>query len=60
MGFGDDAYRPAGADIMATASDIFEAAEMIVKMKEAQPIEWEMLREGQILFTYLHLAASEA
>ena len=60
IGFGDDAYRPAGADIMATASDIFEAAEMIVKMKEAQPIEWEMLREGQILFTYLHLAASEA
>ncbi|MBT5498569.1 MAG: alanine dehydrogenase [Alphaproteobacteria bacterium] len=60
IGFDDDAYRQAGADIMATASEIFEAAEMIVKVKEPQPVECEMLREGQILFTYLHLAADEA
>ena len=60
IGFDDDAYHQAGADIMATASEIFEAAEMIVKVKEPQPVECEMLRRGQILFTYLHLAADEA
>jgi alanine dehydrogenase len=60
IGFDDDAYRQAGADIMAAASEIFEAAEMIVKVKEPQPVECEMLRRGQILFTYLHLAADEA
>ena len=60
IGFDDDAYRQAGADIMATAPEVFAAAEMIVKVKEPQPIECEMLRRGQILFTYLHLAADEA
>jgi alanine dehydrogenase len=60
IGFDDDAYRQAGADIMATAAEVFASAEMIVKVKEPQPIECEMLREGQILFTYLHLAADEA
>src|SRR3546814_12789667 len=46
----------AGAQIVATATEIFAAAEMIVKVKEPQPAERAMLREGQILYTYLHLA----
>lgn len=53
----DDDYREAGAEVLGTAQEIFEKAEMIVKVKEPQPIECAMLREGQILFTYLHLAA---
>ena len=55
-GFADDDYIAAGAQIVGTAAEVFEAAEMIVKVKEPQPIERKMLREGQILFTYLHLA----
>lgn len=53
----DDDYRAAGAEIVATAAEVFQRAEMIVKVKEPQPSETKMLREGQILFTYLHLAA---
>ncbi len=53
---GDDAYRAAGAAIAATAREVF-AADMVVKVKEPQPSEWTQLRPGQILFTYLHLAA---
>lgn len=56
IGAGDDAYRQAGADIVDTAEEVFSTAEMIVKVKEPQPAEWARLREGQILFTYLHLA----
>ena len=52
--------RAAGAKIAASAADIFAEADMIVKVKEPQPVEIEMLREGQILFTYLHLAPDEA
>ena len=52
----DEAYRQAGASIAADAAAVFAWAEMIVKVKEPQPSEWVMLREGQILFTYLHLA----
>src|SRR5688572_28851128 len=52
----DDPYRKAGARIAASAAEVFAAAEMIVKVKEPQPEEWRQLREGQILFTYLHLA----
>ena len=55
-GFADDAYRAAGAQIVETAEEVFAAAEMIVKVKEPQAVERAMLREGQILFTYLHLA----
>ncbi len=55
-GFEDDDYRAAGAEIAATAQDVFAAAEMIVKVKEPQAAERKMLREGQLLFTYLHLA----
>ena len=52
----DDAYRSAGAEIAATAAEIFAGCEMIVKVKEPQPNEWVQLRPGQLLFTYLHLA----
>lgn len=53
----DDAhYHAAGAEIVADAATVFARAEMVVKVKEPQPVEIGMLREGQILFTYLHLA----
>lgn len=55
-GFSDDDYRAAGAGIVDSAAEVFATADMIVKVKEPQPIERKMLREGQILFTYLHLA----
>ena len=56
IGADDAAYVGAGASIVATAEEIFARAEMVVKVKEPQPNEWVQLREGQILFTYLHLA----
>ena len=52
----DDAYRAVGAQIAATAQEIFADCDMIVKVKEPQPSEWVQLRPGQLLFTYLHLA----
>ncbi|MDO6727573.1 alanine dehydrogenase [Cognatishimia sp. 1_MG-2023] len=55
-GFTDQDYVAAGAVILDTAADIFATADMIVKVKEPQAIERKMLREGQLLFTYLHLA----
>ena len=57
IGFDDAAYRRAGAEIMTGAAEVFAAAEMIVKVKEPQPDEVALLREDQVLFTYLHLAA---
>lgn len=56
IGADDEAYRAAGAQVVATATEIFEKADMVVKVKEPQPQEWTQLREGQILYTYLHLA----
>ncbi|GGA68749.1 alanine dehydrogenase [Neiella marina] len=56
IGFSDDDYRAAGADIADDAETIFARAEMIVKVKEPQAVERAMLRPDQILFTYLHLA----
>jgi alanine dehydrogenase len=56
IGADDDVYRAAGATIASTAAEIFATADMIVKVKEPQPGEWARLRDGQILFTYLHLA----
>ena len=56
IGAGDDAYAAAGARIVATGAEVFAASELIVKVKEPQPQEWPMLRAGQFLFTYLHLA----
>jgi alanine dehydrogenase len=55
-GFADADYVAAGATIIATAADVFAQADMIVKVKEPQAGERKMLREGQLLFTYLHLA----
>ena len=52
----DAQYVAAGAEMVATAAEIFTRAEMIVKVKEPQPVECAMLRPGQILYTYLHLA----
>ncbi|MBB5753326.1 alanine dehydrogenase [Prosthecomicrobium pneumaticum] len=56
IGATDADYRAAGAEIAADAAEVFARAAMIVKVKEPQPEEWSQLREGQILFTYLHLA----
>lgn len=56
IGFTDEMYVAAGARIAATAEEIFAEAEMIVKVKEPQPNECKMLRKGQTLYTYLHLA----
>lgn len=56
IGATDTEYRKAGAKIAKTAAKIFEKADMIVKVKEPQAVECAMLRPGQILYTYLHLA----
>ena len=56
IGLTDDMYRAAGAEIVPGAADVFSRADMIVKVKEPQPPEIGMLRSGQVLFTYLHLA----
>ncbi len=56
IGKTDDDYQQAGAEIRPQAADIFEQAEMIIKVKEPQSVERAMLRPGQVLFTYLHLA----
>src|SRR6202000_1830819 len=53
-------YRAAGASIAQKAADVFAGAELIVKVKEPQLAECQMLRPGQVLFTYLHLAADPA
>src|SRR3954447_734531 len=58
-GYSDDDYIAAGAKIIDTAEQVFRDAEMIVKVKEPLPPEYGLLRKGQILFTYLHLAASK-
>lgn len=55
-GFDNNAYEKAGAKILATADEIFETGEMIVKVKEPQPIECRRLTDKHLLFTYLHLA----
>jgi alanine dehydrogenase len=56
IGASDETYERAGATIAPGTEEVFRRAEMIVKVKEPQPSEWQRLREGQILFTYLHLA----
>jgi alanine dehydrogenase len=57
-GFEDDEYRAAGATVLADAKRIYNESQMIVKVKEPLPSEYDLLHEDQILFTYLHLAAS--
>ena len=59
-GYADDDYVKAGAKIAADAEAVFSGAEMIVKVKEPQKVEWEKLRPEHILFTYLHLAPDPA
>jgi alanine dehydrogenase len=56
IGMPDEKYRQAGAQIAANAAEIFARADMVIKVKEPQLSECAMLREGQVLFTYLHLA----
>jgi alanine dehydrogenase len=60
IGVDDAQYRAAGAAIAANAAEVFQQADMVVKVKEPQARECEMLRSGQVLFTYLHLAADPA
>ena len=59
IGAADEAYSQAGAQIASAAAEVFEKAEMIVKVKEPQPAEWVQLKPHHILFTYLHLAADK-
>lgn len=60
IGSSDDDYRAVGAEIAPDAASVFANSEMIVKVKEPQEVEWKMLRDDQILFTYLHLAPDPA
>src|SRR6201997_682454 len=60
IGIADDVYRSAGAAVVDTAAELFATTDLIVKVKEPQPSEIAMLRQGQVLFTYLHLAADKA
>ena len=60
IGATDEVYRKAGAVIADSAAEVFASCDMIVKVKEPQASEWVQLREGQILFTYLHLAPDPA
>src|SRR6185437_12080481 len=57
-GFTDDDYKAAGAKILPSAAEVFDRAEMLVKVKEPQPAEIGMFKPGQIVFTYFHFAAS--
>lgn len=59
IGFSDEDYRHAGAEVIESHADVFEAADLVVKVKEPLPAEYGLLRPGQILFTYLHLAANK-
>src|SRR5919109_4705983 len=58
-GFADEEYEKAEARVVGSAEEVFEAAELIVKVKEPIPEEYDRFREGQELFTYLHLAADK-
>jgi alanine dehydrogenase len=58
-GFGDDEYTAVGAKLLGTAAEIFDTAGMIIKVKEPLDPELKMLKQGHVLFTYLHLAGDE-
>ena len=58
-GFDDDSYVEHGARIGESAAEVYATADMVMHVKEPQPGEYEMIRPGQIVFTYLHLAANE-
>ena len=55
IGMTDETYRAMGADIVATLEQVYDA-DLIVKVKELQPAEYEYLKPGQLVFTYLHAA----
>ncbi|MDD4891912.1 MAG: alanine dehydrogenase, partial [Phycisphaerae bacterium] len=57
-GISDDEYRRCGAEIVATAEEVFQRAEMIIKVKEPQPKELTLIRPNQVWFTYFHFAAA--
>lgn len=59
-GFDDDSYVSHGAEIVATPQEIYQRAEMVMHVKEPLPPEYGLIRKGQIIFTYLHLAAAES
>src|SRR5512134_641460 len=58
-GFADDTYRAAGATLAPSAADVWQRADMIMKVKEPIEVEWPRMRRGQVIFTYFHFAASE-
>lgn len=58
-GFEDDTYLNAGAEVIDTAKEIFDRSDMVMHVKEPLPSEYELIRKGQIVFAYLHLAAAE-
>jgi alanine dehydrogenase len=58
-GFSNEAYQAAGAEIVATPAEIYARAKMVMHVKEPQPSEYGMIREGQVVFTYFHFAAAE-
>jgi alanine dehydrogenase len=59
-GISDDGYRQHGAEIVPAAEDVWRHADLIVKVKEPLPVEWPLMRRGQVVFTYFHFAADEA
>lgn len=58
-GFSDDQFQAAGAELVKTAQEVYRSADLIVKVKEPQQSEYNLIREGQIIFTYFHFAASK-
>src|SRR5436190_17081664 len=56
-GISDDRYAQHGAEIVGSAADVWRHADLIVKVKEPLPVEWPLMRPGQIVFTYFHFAA---
>ena len=58
-GFSDTSYAEAGAEIVDSVAEIFERSDMVMHVKEPQPLEYDLIREGQVVFTYFHFAASE-
>jgi len=58
-GFSDEDYITAGAQIVPTAADVYAECDMVMHVKEPQPVEFPMIREGQIVFTYFHFAAAK-
>ncbi len=57
-GFSDEAYKAEGAELLATADEVWASADLVLKVKEPIAAEYHRMRAGQVLFTYLHLAAS--